>query len=130
MTTIASRISSTEYPSFETLWREFLFNVPMVTKVTEELGGDTDLAGKVLQAVVTWSGTVYTTGRCASGLYNVTGVSLVSSTFTDYSGVIIFALCLVWGLDVLQLNLEPRVADAAFALGQAYQAVPEGNNKV
>ena len=101
--------------------QQFLLNTEMETKVTEEVAEDSDLASRILQAGLQWNGSDYTTGRCATTLYNATGVSLVTAKFADYLGAHLFELFLLWGLEVLQLELPDRASEAAFQLVQIYQ---------
>ena len=123
---LSQKLSNPEEGTFGQTWREFLFNVEMVCKVTAEVAEDSELVSRILQAGQQWDGSGQTTGRCATALYSTTGVSLVTKRFPDYLGAHLFALCLLWGLEVLQLDLPDRASEAAFALAQVYQQGPQG----
>ena len=49
-------------------------------------------------------------------LYRLTGCSVVSEEAKDYVFSWLYALSLVWGVDIPQLTLPPHVAQASFAL--------------
>ena len=88
------------------------------------MGHDQAACSEIIQAGLQWDGTGATTGRCATLLYSAVGVSLVSAVFTDYLHAHLFALCLVWSLDVPQLQLSDRAGEAAFQLAQLYKEEP------
>ena len=62
----------------ETAWSKFFFNVEAVRSVTEALGEESnkDLAGRVLQAGLSWTGSGWTTtDESFEGLVQVRGYS-------------------------------------------------------
>ena len=69
-----------------------------------------------------------TTGACSRRLFEVTGVTLVSSDFSNYRDAFFFSLTLFFGLEVMPLDLTERSAKASFALAGKYasEQAPEG----
>ena len=119
-TSFSYTLGDPEGVGFPDAWKEFLFNVDLVRSVTVEVGKDDGLKARILAAGQQWAGGGWTTGRAATALYTVSGVSLVSANFNDYLNAYLFSLCLYWGMEVQQLSLGDRAAEAAFALVQVY----------
>ena len=115
-----------EDPGYHEAWSTFLFNPEAVRAVTEEIQQDGDRATAILQCGMAWNGQGWTTGTASRKLWNAAGVTLVSSNFSDYINAHLFALCLLWGLDVHQLDLPQRTAEAAFALLAPYTPMSQG----
>jgi hypothetical protein len=112
-----------EDPAYHEAWSTFLFNPDVVRAVTEELQGDVEGATAILQAGMAWNGQGWTTGTASRKLWTASGVTLVSSNFSDYINAHLFALCLLWGLEVAQLDLPQKTAEAAFELLAPYGPV-------
>ena len=115
---------NTESQDYNGSWKALLFNVQAVKQVTQEIGADVSVAEQLCRAGQSWTGAGLATGTCSKLLYEVTGVTLVSANFADYRDAFLFSLTLWFGLEVLQLDLTEKAAEASFVLAQRYA---EGN---
>ena len=106
--------------NFQQAWKSFLFNPEEVRNLTALLGEDPQKFQQVLHAGQQWNGEGCTTGFCSKKLFQTASVTLVSSDFADYRNAFLYSLCLLWSLDVLQLTLADKAAEAAFQLFQLY----------
>ena len=75
---------------------QFFFDVEAVRAFTEALEeeSDKDLAGRVLQAGLSWTGTGWTTTRASKALFKCVGTALVSCELSNYKKAFLFALAL------------------------------------
>ena len=69
----------------ETARSKFFFNLEAVRSVTEALEEESnkDLAGRVLQAGLSWTGSGWTTKRASKALFKCVGTALVNSQLSD-----------------------------------------------
>ena len=123
MQSLSTKLTQVDDGEYHHAWKTFLFNIPAVKTVTTEIADNVELANEILRAGQAWSGSGCTTGYCSKTLFGATGVTLVSAQFADYIGAFLYSLCLHWSLEVLQLDLPDKAAEAAFALSQAYGGV-------
>ena len=97
---------------FKATWSSFLFDVEnarLVDVTTEE-------AKTIVGAGAQWQGGGLSTSQASRRLYEATGVPLVADSVSQYRDCWLFALSMNWGLDISQLSLSDRAAEAAFAL--------------
>ena len=106
----------------ETAWSNFFFNVEAVRSVTEALEEESskDLAGRVLQAGLSWTGSGGTTTRASKALFKCVRTALVSSELSDYRKAFLFALELCWDYDVGCMDLSDRASEAAFNITEMF----------
>ena len=64
----------------------------------------------------------WTTTTAASALYNITAVPLVTEDFVQYKSAFLYALAMVWEVELGNLSLTDRASEAAFNLVQAHQS--------
>ena len=76
---------------------------------------------ELLKAGASWNGSGWNTGRASKALHDLVGVPLVTSDFSEYRNAFFYALALYWGVEVPQLELGDRAAEAAFALVRCFQ---------
>ena len=90
-------LTSQDYMVRETAWSKFFFNVDDVRSFTEALEEESNkyLAGRVLQAGLSWTGSGWTMPRASKALFKCVGTALVSSELSDYrkSFLVALALC-------------------------------------
>jgi hypothetical protein len=95
-------------------WASFFLNVDLVRQFSEAMPHDTKKA--VLDAGVLWDGTGWNTSKASKKLWDVAGVGLVSGDVNQYKDAFVYSLALAWEIEVPQLTLADRCADAAFSL--------------
>ena len=81
---------------------------------------DINTGGAVLAAGQQWTGGGWNTSSSSKTLHAITRVPLLSSDFGMYRNAFLYSLALLFQLDVHELNLSDRAAEAAFALVEAY----------
>ena len=84
---------------------------PLVTK---------EIAAAVLQAGVNWNGSGWTTSRASKQLFSLVNVALVSGDIGQYRNSFLFALALLWEVEVPTLELGDKASESAFALAQFF----------
>ena len=99
-------------------WRSFLFNVEQARRVRDALE-DKTAAAQLIGAGRSYSGTGWTTSKAAKALYETTEVAVVSSKFADYRDIWLYTLVNVLGIEIPELDLDPKLAEASFALSAA-----------
>ena len=102
-----------EGPQFEASWSKFLFNVPEALKLREK---EKELVLQVLQAGQRYLGTGWTTGKASKTLFDLSGVAIVRAQINAYRDCWLYAVALLAGVDLPQVELAPEVAEAAFSL--------------
>ena len=115
MADLAKILADPTHHEWSATWSSFLFNVAAVRSL-----GNPPEAGAILAAGDQWRGEGWTTGKASKALYEITAVPLVSSNVEEYKGAFMFALALLWGLEVVQYNLSEKGAEATFALASVF----------
>ena len=116
------RLTSDMVDGFGATWGTFLFNVAQAQTIGVI---DKVLALQVVEAGIRWTtADGWTTSRASQKLFSLTSVPLVSSDFKEYRNAWLYALTMMWGIDVETLQLSDRSAEAAFSLA----AVLAGEN--
>ena len=105
--------------AFHKAWSAFFLNPELVRQVAT--GVEKDKAAEVLRAGASWNGTGWNTGRASKQLHELVGVPLVTSDLVNYQNAFLYALALLWEVEVPQLELSDRAAQAAFALATFFQ---------
>ena len=80
---------------------------------------------EMLQAGSTNLGGGWTTGRASKRLYELSGVGIVRPQIEPYRDTWLYALALLFDVDLPTVNLPAECAEAAFALAHAVEH-PEG----
>ena len=101
---------------FHEIWKDFFYDVPKVRGLRKII--DDEKAAAVLAAGATWNGNGWNTYKASRALMGLTGVPLVSQPFDEYRNSFLFALSLLWEVDVQALQLSDRGSEAAFALAK------------
>ena len=107
-------LTSEDHTQHGAAWGKFLFNVEQA----RALGPlEKPVAVQIIEAGVKWtSADGWTTSRASQRLYQLTGVPLVTNNMTEYKHAWLYALTMVWAVDVETLLLSDRAAEAAFGL--------------
>ena len=108
----------TQNDRFEESWSLFFMDVSRVQKVTELLTPET--SRQLLAAGQNWQGTNWNTSKASKVLYTLTGVPIVKAAWPEYRNAFLYALSLHLEVEILELELPDRVADAAFTLAQVF----------
>ena len=102
-----------EAPQFQKSWDSLYCNLGGV----HALGAlAPEVAAQLLQVAQLWSGENWTTSKASLLLYQTSGIPFVSSSWEEYKQLWLYTLALYYGVDVLQMNLAPEAAQAAFTL--------------
>ena len=97
----------------DVVWSSFLFDVPMAKQVVQSV--EPDQAKLILQVGGGWSAPSWSTTALSRKLWETAKVALVvSSEKKEYVHLWLYALSVAWQLDVGELDLSDRAADAAF----------------
>ena len=80
---------------------------------------DSEKASAILATGVQWQAGGWNTSRALKTLYELTGLPLVTADFTQYRNSYLYALAMFWSVEVDELNLTDRAAEAAFGLVDA-----------
>ena len=99
-------------PDISAVWSKFLFDVARA-KTLQNL--DKDVAAEVLQAGLRFDGTGWNTSSASKALHAITNVPLVSSSVKAYLHCWLYALALMWEIDV-QVELSDSASAGSFAL--------------
>lgn len=110
--------------TFHEAWSTFFLNPVLVRQLEGII--DKDSAVELIKAGGSWSGSGWNTGRASKHLFDLVGVPLVSSNFLEYRNAFLYSLAVVWSVDVPQMELSDRAAQAAFAIAQCIQSPPAG----
>ena len=104
-------------------WEEFLFNVPLVRLATPLV--DRSVANALLAAGASWTTSgKWTTSSAARTLNALTSVCFVSQDFNMYKSTFLFALSMLWNVDIPAVDLAPGAAEAAFGLRGCFSGAP------
>ena len=114
MASLLDNLLALQTPGYFEAWKTFLFNIPLVQKITTEVGPNPTKLQEVLNAGQSWTGEGCTTGYCSRTLFKSSQVTLVSSEFDQYKNCFLFSLCLHWSLEVLILDLVDKAGEAAY----------------
>ena len=93
-------------------WSAFLFDVEVARQLVNEVGPDQ--AKAILAAGGQWSASGWTTAKLSRKLWQVALV--VSSQAKEYAHLWLYALAFSWQLEVADLVLGDKAAEAAFTL--------------
>ena len=105
--------------AFHQAWSSFFLDTSKVRQLQDVM--DAESAMELLKAGTSWNGSGWNTGRASKALHDLVGVPLVTSDFSEYRNAFFYALALYWGVEVPQLELGDRAAEAAFALVRCFQ---------
>ena len=111
---------------FHAAWSTFFLNELLVRQAVAE--ADQVVAAEVLKAGSNWNGSGWNTGRASKRLHDLVEVPLVTSNFTEYQNSFLYALALLWGIEVPTLELSDRAAQASFALARKFGDPPESED--
>ena len=113
----------------DVVWSSFLFDVPMAKQVVQSV--EADQAKLILQVGGGWSAPSWSTTALSRKLWETAKVALVvSSEKKEYVHLWLYALSLAWQLDVGELDLSDRAAEAAFhIMEQIAGAEPHGGGE-
>ena len=100
--------------AFETTWSTFFLDVNKVRSLAGKITATETAA--IISAGQRWSGAGWNTSRASKALYNLTAVPLVKAEWRDYRNAFLYALSLYLEVEVQELDLGDKVAEAAFAL--------------
>ena len=82
---------------------------------------DADKAAALLKEGANWTGLGWNTGRASKRLHDLVGVPLVSADFNQYKYSFLYALAMLWSIEVPTMELSDRASEAAFALVSLFQ---------
>ena len=120
--TLANTLKEPSDPRFPLAWSEFLLNGAMVRTLTEAL--DTTTAQAILAAGQAWQRepeSPWCTSKAFQRIYKLTGVPLVLHDFQDFVNCFLFALALLWDIDLPPGHLETKALEAALALAETFK---------
>ena len=121
----ADKLTSVDEEESTSAWTQFFLNETAVKQFLQQT--PSDRVWDVLQAGLQWSGRGWGTTKCALVLKQLTGLSLVQSTLTEYNKAFLYSVALAAAVDVPQLDLSPAAADVAFKLHERWvRGVVEG----
>ena len=103
---------------FQQSWSQFFLAYDLVQEVVNNI--QPDQAQQLLGAGQAYSGGGWTTSKAAKAVFELTQVSLVTSDFSMYRGAFLFSLALPLGIEVPELNLTDKAAEAAFSLATVF----------
>jgi hypothetical protein len=106
------------HDAFQGAWRHFFFNVVEVRAITEVI--EESQKAEVLQAGSAWTGGGWNSSSAGKRLFEVTGVPILATNIKQYRDAFLYSLALLWEIDIPDVSLPDRAAEAAFALSQAY----------
>lgn len=102
------------HPEFEAAWNTFFLDVSRVQSLAGNV--DSGTGHRLLSAGLNWSGSGWNSSKASKTLWELTGVPLVKAQWVDYRNAFLYALSMLLEVEVVELELADRVADAAFAL--------------
>ena len=105
----------------EATWSSFMFNVAQAQSLGQLPRED---ALRLLDFCARYTGSGWTTSRASRALFELTSVPLVASVVSAYRNAWLFALAMLWDID-LNVDLSDRAAEAAFALVETLQGQNE-----
>jgi hypothetical protein len=117
-------LADPRHPDFEKAWNTFFLDVSLVQNFAAQ--ANSEVAKAVLLAGQQWTGSGWNTSKASKTLWSLTGVPLVKAAWVDYRTAFLYALSLLLEVEVLELDLNDRVSDAAFELLKVFtgQAAP------
>ena len=104
-------------------WSTFLFDVKRAKKLATL---DRAVAAQVLEAGLRFDGSGWSTTRERKALHAVTNVPLVSSSVKAYLHCWLYALALMWEIDISQVDLSDSASAGSFALLDAINGEEPG----
>ena len=103
-----------QHEEFSEAWSKLFFNLQAVRQLATEVK-DADTAATLLAAGSAWDGHGWTTTKAFKKVLEVTGTSMVRSEFDEYRHTFLFALSLLFDVEVPQLELSAEAGEAAYA---------------
>ena len=103
---------------FEDAWNAFFLDVSKLRTLGSNLS--VEAAQQLLAAGQQWKGAAWNTSKASKVLYNLTGVPIVRGGWQEYRNAFLYALSLFLEVEIVELELSDRVADAAFTLAQVF----------
>ena len=113
---------TTQGASFQADWSRFMFNIEAMVQLRS---ASKDKIMEVLQAGSAYLGGGWTTGKASKALYELSGVAIVRPQIEPYRDCWLYALALLFNVDLPTVDLQADCAEAAFALAH-YLEHPEG----
>ena len=114
-----------EDAEFQQSWSQFFLSFELVRQVLPHI--QPDQVPQLLAAGQAYSGGGWTTSKAAKSVFELTQVSLVTSDFSMYRAAFLFSLALILGVEVPELNLTDRAAEAAFGLAHVFGQDPNSS---
>ena len=100
--------------------------LPQRASCQEHLEGcDPGVRSTILAAGTRWDGNGSNTTRVARSVYEYCGVAMIMEEVRSYKEAFLFGCALSWGLEVPEITLSDKVADAAFSLSQVLGDNPQ-----
>ena len=132
MDNILQTLLNPESMEFNDGWSHIFFNATAVRALVPQV--DPAAGGKLLAAGVSWNGSGWTTGRASKTVYNATGVAMVEEQLSEYLGAFLFALSVLFNIDIPKLTLGAQAASAALKFAaevntKAEETKPEKKEK-
>ena len=118
---LLNALKDSSNPGFNVAWTQFFLN-PDSVRTLKTLNEAT--VTELITAGAHWTGAGWNTSKASKVLYNLTGVPLVTSEFSEYKNAWFFALALHYNVQIAQMDLSDRASEAAFQLAEALSADP------
>ena len=113
---------------FEASWTSFFLDADRVRALGAEI--TPELATALLAAGQKWLGSGWNTSKASKTLYSLTQVPFVKGVWSEYRNCFLYALALFWEVEVAELELSDRAADAAYALLNVFAGYHESSQVV
>lgn len=126
MSEFINQLTTPGAEEFDNTWCRFLFDV----RAGRGLKVEQDVAKQIVASGAAWGGGGLTTSQASKRLYDTTGVALVADSVAQYKDCWLFALSMIWNLDISQLALSDRAAEGAFALATLMSESEDGEYQV
>ena len=107
-------LQNPDHQDFEAAWNTFFLDVTRVQALPGLLSAED--ARSLITAGQRWSGSGWNTSKASKAIYALTGVPLVKAAWVDYRNAFLYALSLLLEVDVQELDLGDKVAEAAFTM--------------
>ena len=110
---------------FEASWTSFFLDADRVRALGAEI--TPELATALLAAGQKWLGSGWNTSKASKTLYSLTQVPFVKGVWSEYRNCFLYALALFWEVEVAELELSERAADASYALRNVFAGYHESS---
>ena len=104
--------------TFEEAWNKFYMDVSLVRTIAQAISKDT--AQQLIQAGLQWTGKAFNTTKASKIMYELSGVPMVKSSWLEYRNSFLYTLALLTEVEIQELDLSDRAAEAAFNLAQVF----------